>query len=481
MLRRSQLNKKMDYLWEISASAKAGMRVPAQVYALEEMLDALLKDRSLEQLMNVATLPGICEHAIVMPDAHEGYGFPIGGVAATQWPDGVISPGGIGYDINCGVRMLTTEVQFDDIKDRLSKLAKVLYQHVPSGVGKGGPVKLDNKQMKKVLEKGARWAAENGYGEPADLEYIESGGTLEEADHNPVSQYAKDRGNDQLGTIGGGNHFAEIDKVSHVFNEEIAKSYSLEPGQVVILIHTGSRGLGHQVATDYIRTMLNALPKYNIDLVDRQLACVPFHSQEGQDYFHAMASAANFAWCNREVITWEIRNAWRSLFGSSGGPVNVMYDVAHNIAKIEKYPIQGKEQKMIVHRKGATRAFGPGNPEIPGRYTKAGQPVMIPGSMGTHSYVLAGTNQSYEKTFGSTCHGAGRRLSRRKAKKQVEAIQLVQDLKEQGIFVQAGSKRGVAEEAPVAYKDVDIVVDTVHQAGIAQKVAKLSPLAVIKG
>jgi tRNA-splicing ligase RtcB len=457
------------------------MRVPAEVYSSELMLEALLADRSLEQLINVTTLPGIQKAAMVMPDAHEGYGFPIGGVAATRYPDGVISPGGIGYDINCGVRLLLTEHRFDQVKAHLDQLSKELYQQIPSGVGKGGQVQLDTKAMDSVLKLGARWAVNHGYGEFKDLKQIESHGCLPNADPQYVSPEAKKRGSDQLGTIGAGNHFVEVDRVQQLFDEDIARAFGLRKNQVVLLIHTGSRGLGHRVATDYLRIMMKAMQNYGIDLPDRELACVPFNCPEGQHYFKAMSCAANFAWCNREVITWEVRKAWNAVFGKNAGNITVLYDVAHNIAKIEEHRINGNTMKVIVHRKGATRAFGPGFEELPGSLKNAGQPVFIPGSMGTASYVLAGTQKSMEASFGSTCHGAGRRMSRRAAKKQADAPGLVKQLLKQGIHLQSGSYRGVAEEAPIAYKDVDIVVETVHQAGIAKKVAKLRPLAVIKG
>lgn len=480
-IHKNQLTKLEDYLWELPKETRPGMLVPARVYALEPLLDAILDDRSLEQLANVATLPGIVKASMVMPDVHEGYGFPIGGVAATRYPDGVISPGGIGYDINCGVRLLISGLSYNEIKHRLEELSKEMYRQVPSGMGKGGFIRLSAKDMDKVLRKGAAWAVEEGYGSPPDLEYTESHGCLPDADPGKVSEQAKNRGRDQLGTIGSGNHFVEVGRVGQVFDEAAAAAYGLELHQVTILIHTGSRGLGHQVATDYLRIMMAAMPKYGIQPPDRELACVPLSSPEGQDYFRAMCAAANFAWCNREVISWECRKAWANVFGKSGGELRLMYDVAHNIAKIEEHVVDGEKMKVIVHRKGATRAFGPHYGELPEAYRHIGQPVLIPGSMGTASYVLAGTDESMASSFGSTCHGAGRRLSRRGAKKQVDAPSLIRELKEQGIHVQAGSHRGVAEEAPIAYKDVDMVVETVHQAGIAKKVARLKPLAVVKG
>lgn len=457
------------------------MLVPAYVYCKQEMLEHILSDRSLEQLINVASLPGIEKAAIVMPDAHEGYGFPIGGVAATRWPEGLISPGGIGYDINCGVRLLLTPLNYEDVAGKLESFSQELAVTIPSGTGKGGEIKLAPEEMDEVLRMGARWAVKNGMGNEADLAMIESNGCLINADPAAVSEQAKQRGYDQLGTIGAGNHFVEVDKVSAIFDESAASTFGIRKNQVVILIHTGSRGLGHQVATDYLRLMMNVMSEYHYKPRDRELAGVPFNSKEGQDYFNAMAAAANFAWCNREIITYEIRQAWQAVFNRSGDEIQLLYDVAHNIAKIEEHIVDGKPKKLIAHRKGATRAFGPGNEELPEKFRATGQPVLIPGSMGTASYVLVGTNKSMEATFGSTCHGAGRTLSRTAVKKLVGGPQLKQALRDQGIFVEAGSWRGLAEEAPIAYKDIDLVVDTVHEAGIALKVAKLKPLVVVKG
>ncbi|MBT8395242.1 MAG: RtcB family protein [Bacteroidia bacterium] len=478
---KHHIKKLEDYLWEIPKSFRQDMRVPARVLASEIILDDIMEDRSLNQLVNVATLPGIHKASMVMPDVHEGYGFPIGGVAATIFPDGVISPGGIGYDINCGVRLLLSNLHIEDIKDHREKLSKELYAQIPSGMGKGGQIKLTPLQIDNVLLQGAEWAVEHGYGQREDLEYMESHGRLQDADPSYISDMAKKRGSNQLGTIGSGNHFVEVDYIDEIYNEDIANAFNIQPGQVVVLIHTGSRGLGHQVATDYIRIMVNAMSDYGIRLPDRELACVPFNSVQGQRYFKAMCAAANFAWCNREIISWEVGKAWKNVFGDFGGGLKLMYDVAHNIAKIETYTIDGTDKKVIVHRKGATRAFGPGFTELPEPYKEVGQPVIIPGSMGTCSYVLAGTEKSRDITFGSCCHGAGRRLSRRAAKLQVNAPVLKEELKERGIFVQAGSYKGIAEEAPIAYKDVNLVVDTVQNSGIAKKVAKLRPVAVIKG
>jgi tRNA-splicing ligase RtcB len=480
-IRKEDIHKIEDYLWEIPKTFRPKMRVPARILASEPLLDAIMEDRSLVQLVNVASLPGIQGASLVMPDVHEGYGFPIGGVAATLYPDGAISPGGIGYDINCGVRLLTSNQKIKEIKDKLDALSKELYAQIPSGMGKGGQIKLSAKEMDEVLLKGAEWAVGTGHGVKEDLAFMESKGRLENADPSLVSDMAKKRGTDQLGTIGSGNHFVEVDYVEKIYDETIAKAYGLSIGQVVVLIHTGSRGLGHQVATDYIRQIMTAMPNYGIEVPDRELACVPFNSVEGQNYFKAMCAAANYAWCNREVISGEVRTAWRNIFGSAVEPLKLMYDVAHNIAKVETHLIDGVQAQVIVHRKGATRAFGPGFEELPESYKAAGQPVIIPGSMGTCSYVLAGTARSKELTFGSCCHGAGRRLSRTAAKKQVNAPVLKEKLKEKGIFVEAGSFKGIAEEAPIAYKDVNMVVETVSDSGIARKVAKLRPVAVIKG
>ena len=480
-IKKEHINKLKDYLWEIPGDYKKNMNVPARIIASEKLLDNIMEDRSLVQLVNVASLPGIKGASLVMPDVHEGYGFPIGGVAATSYPDGAISPGGIGYDINCGVRLLVSSQEIKDVREKLEELSQELYKQVPSGMGKGGTIKLSEKQMNEVLREGAVWAIKNGYGTEEDLKFMESNGKLEQADPYMVSEMAKKRGTDQLGTIGSGNHFVEVDYVEEIYNTEIAEAYGLFPEQMVVLIHTGSRGLGHQVATDNIRTIMRVMPDYGIELPDRELACVPFNSSEGQNYYKAMCAAANYAWCNREVISWEVRNAWKNVFGEDVPSLNLMYDVAHNIAKIEEHKVDGKKQKVIVHRKGATRAFGPGFEELPEEYQDVGQPVIIPGSMGTCSYVLAGDEKSMEITFGSCCHGAGRRLSRTAAKKQVNAPVLKEQLRDAGIYIQAGSFRGIAEEAPVAYKDVNEVVSTVDMAGIVKKVAKLRPVAVVKG
>ncbi|MBU1159661.1 RtcB family protein [Patescibacteria group bacterium] len=465
MIAKKDLIKINDYLWEIK-----GFR--ARFYASEKMLDEIFRDRSLQQLINVTSLPGIRGYALAMPDMHEGYGFPIGGVAAMDYETGVISPGGIGYDINCGVRLLRSDKNFEEIKNHIESLSQKLYQKIPSGVGRGGKLRLNNQELDEVLENGVQWAAQKGFGDEEDLKHIESEGKLKEARADAVFEHAKNRGRDQIGTMGAGNHFVEVDVVDGIFHEEQARILGLFKNQVVILIHTGSRGLGHQVATDYIKIMVRALSKYNIKIPDLELACAPFSSKEGQQYFSAMSAAANFAWLNRQMITWHVRKVWKELFGDE--KLSLVYDVAHNIAKIEEHSINVKTQisnvktKVIVHRKGATRAF----PE---------QPVIIPGSMGTASYVLVGTEQAMKQSFGSTCHGAGRRMSRHAALRQVQGMQIKEELAHKGITIKTGSIKGLAEEAPLAYKDIDDVIEVVHNAGIAKKVARLRPIAVIKG
>lgn len=458
--------KKIDeYLWEIPQTYRSDMRVPARIFASEKLLREALGDRSLEQLVNVTTLPGIQVAAYAMPDIHEGYGFPIGGVAAISL-DGVISPGGIGYDINCGVRMLISDVTFDQFTLSSDQFGEALFRAVPSGVGASGHFKLDSQKLDAILQQGATWMVEEGYGDKHDREFIESGGMLAEADPGAVSQHAKDRGRNQLGTMGAGNHFVEVNLVEQIFDEKIAQSFRLFKNQIVILIHCGSRGLGHQVATDYIRMMLNSLSKYEIKLPDRELAGAPFTSPQGQDYFKAMAAAANFAWANRQLIAHQIHQVWQEIFGQS--KISLLYDVSHNIAQVEEHHIDGRDTKLIVHRKGATRSF-------------PNQPVLIPGSMGTASYVGVGTAKALELSFGSTCHGAGRRMSRHQAKAEIDGRRLKADLAGKGIDVFAGSVAGIAEEAPTAYKDIDEVVKVVDKAGLAKKVARLKPVLVVKG
>jgi tRNA-splicing ligase RtcB (3'-phosphate/5'-hydroxy nucleic acid ligase) len=462
-MNKANLEKIHDHLWEIPKNYRGDMRVPARVYASETMLDAILQDRSIHQLINVATLPGIRKYAIAMPDVHEGYGFPIGGVAAVDATDGAVSPGGIGYDINCGVRLLRSTKTFDDIQPILQKLAHSIGRGVPSGVGRGGNLRLKKDDLDLVLRDGAVRAVEMGYGEAEDLKHIESGGRLDGAEPDEVSQAARERGHDQLGTIGSGNHFVEVDRVDEVYDVDEAARLGIVRGGIVIQIHTGSRGLGHQVATDSLRVMTKTMAKYGIEIPDRELACAPLSSSEGKRYLRAMASAANFAFANRQLITAAIRRAW--LHELPGDRIDIVYDVAHNVAKVERYPDVGE---VVVHRKGATRAF-------------PGQPVLIPGSMGTASYLLLGQDGAMQQTFGSSCHGAGRTMSRTKARHEINPEELKGRLKKLGIAFEAGSSKGLVEEAPEAYKDIDAVVDVVAKAGIARKIARFKPVAVIKG
>ncbi len=477
MITKQDLKKISDYLYEIPETFRTDMRVPARIYVDDKMLEQVFRDKSLEQLVNTATLPGIVKYTMVMPDVHEGYGAPIGGVYATTGPEAVISPGSIGYDVNCGTRLLLSDLTYEEIKPHLEKLATELNRAIPSGVGSTGKIKLDKSAMDKVLTEGAKRVVEQGYGEKEDLARCESYGFLKEADPKKVSEKAKSRGRDQLGTLGSGNHFLEIQRVAEIFNEEVAKIFGLSLNQITILIHTGSRGFGHQVCTDYVHLMTRSITKYNIRLPDRELACAPFNSPEGQAYFGAMACAANFAWANRQVITHLIRQAWQKILNR---PLKVLYDVAHNIGKIEEYEINGEKTKVIVHRKGATRAFPASHPELPKVYQSVGQPVLIPGSMGTVSYILVGTQEAKESFF-STCHGAGRTMSRAAAKRKIWGEDLIREMAKLGIIVKCGSPAGLAEEAPEAYKDIDHVVNIVHGAGLAKKVARVVPLAVIKG
>lgn len=469
-----------DYLWEIPKSFRSDMKVPARVYVSDKMLEQALRDRSLEQLVNVASLPGIVKHSLAMPDIHEGYGFPIGGVAATDMNEGVISPGGVGYDINCGMRLLLSDYDYKEISGRLENLASEIQREVPSGLGRGRKVKLDTSSLNKILKRGAQALVEAGYGEREDIENCEANGALDFADPDAVSEKAKNRGRDQVGTLGSGNHFLEIQKVDQIFDQEAAKVFGLFKDQLVIMIHTGSRGLGHQIASDYIMLMMRAMNKYGIRLPDKELAACPLNSPEGRQYLSAMACGANFAWANRQMIAHYVRQSWKKILGENASKLRPLYDVAHNIAKIEEHRVNGNKRKLIVHRKGATRAFPPNHPEIPSKYREAGQPVLIPGSMGTASYVLVGT-ESGEESFFSTCHGAGRTMSRHQAIRTISGQKIVSLLNSKGVVVKCRSFKGIAEEAPQAYKNINDVVEVVSQAGLSKKVAKLVPLAVIKG
>jgi len=484
MIKKSDLVRISEYVWEVPKSFRADMKVPARIYASEELLELAFRDKTLEQLVNTAAMPGAVKWVLVMPDAHQGYGLPIGGVVATRYPDGVISPGAVGYDINCGVRLMASELIADEVKGEIDNLISALFRNIPSGVGEGGGTrKVSGREMDQVLVKGAAWAVKEGYGRPEDLERLEEGGAMEGADPSAVSPRAKQRGGPQLGSLGSGNHFIEIQEVVEVYDEEVARAFRLFEGQLALQIHSGSRGLGHQVCDDYVRDLQAAVHKYNIQLPDRELVCAPLDSPEGRRYYGAMVGAANFAWANRQCMAHLARQSFEQVLAGKVKKFDLytVYDVAHNIAKIEEHVVDGKKMKLCVHRKGATRAFGPGNPAVTPVYRAVGQPVLVPGDMGTASYVLVGTADALDESFGTTCHGAGRTMSRAAARKKIHGGTLRQELEAQGIHVRAGSMAGLAEEAPEAYKDVDAVVEVVAGAGLARKVAKLRPLAVMKG
>jgi tRNA-splicing ligase RtcB len=452
------------------------MRVPVRVYADDHLWQQIVKDRSLEQAVNVATLPGVTGCVYAMPDVHEGYGFPVGGVAAMEADGGVISPGGVGYDINCGVRLLASDLELPAARAQLEAVVHDLSRSIPAGPGRNPQLDLAAADLERVLEEGCGFLVERGLALPEDLPNTEAGGRLAAARSACVSARAKQRGHNQLGTIGSGNHFVEVQVVDQVLDPVAAAAYGLRQGQLTVLIHTGSRGLGHQVCTDYVRQMDQAMARYGIHLPDRQLACAPLASPEGQAYFGAMCAAANFAWANRQAITSSVRRVFARAYGTNGC-LKLVYDVAHNIAKVEEHG----GARLCVHRKGATRAFGPSHPETPVAYRTVGQPVFIPGSMGTASYVLAGSDAAMTLSFGSTCHGAGRAMSRGEAKRTRPGHEVRRELESQGIIVRCPSSSELAEEAPTAYKDVERVVDVVHRAGLARKVARLRPLGVVKG
>ena len=478
------LKKIDDYRWEIPQSYKSGMRVPGLIYADEEMLESIRGEQSLEQVANVAFLPGIVGYSLAMPDIHWGYGFPIGGVAATRVEDGVISPGGVGYDINCGVRLLRTNLREQEVRGKMEQLLSELFVNVPSGVGSKGKLRVGRKEMDKILCHGSRWAVEQGFGKEEDLEVTEEKGCLKGADPDKVSFKAKERGFPQSGTLGSGNHFLEVQKVEEIYEPAVAKAMGIEEvGQVLVLIHTGSRGLGHQVCDDYVRALREAIRRYDIDLPDRELACAPIKSTEGRDYLAAMACAANYAWVNRQCITHWVRECFIKVFGKKPTQIGLemVYDVAHNIAKLETHKVKGKRLSLCVHRKGATRAFPAHHPDIPQRYGDIGQPVLIPGDMGRCSYVAVGTQRAIEESFGSVCHGAGRVKSRHAAKRSLRDEDVARDLAARGILVRAASKGGLAEEATEAYKDVTEVVEVCHKAGLCRKVVKATPMGVVKG
>lgn len=478
-----KLRKIDDTTWEIPRSG--AMRVPGRIIADQDLIRSIEKDKAAEQVANVACLPGIVGHSLAMPDAHWGYGFPIGGVAATDPEEGgVISPGGVGYDINCGVRVMTTNLTLKEVSLKLHGLVTGLYRDIPCGVGSHGAIpKLSQKDMRKVLETGAQWAVREGFGEVYDLETTEEGGCLSGAEASAVSERAIRRGENQLGTLGSGNHFVELSVIEKIFDDAAAQAYGLYEGNVVVQIHTGSRGLGYQVCDDFIRVMLRAAARYKIQLPDKQLCCAPCDSSEGRKYFAAMSAAANYAWANRQVIMELARRSIEHTLGISprdlGG--HLLYDVCHNIAKFEDHQVEGKTKRLCVHRKGATRAFPGSRREVPPAYRQVGQPVLVPGDMGTGSYICAGTEKALSDTFGSACHGAGRVLGRRAALKSGNATELFEELKEKGIEVMARSRKTLVEEAPRVYKDIDAVVEVLEKSGIGKRVARLRPLGVIKG
>ncbi|MEX0639637.1 MAG: RtcB family protein [Nitrosopumilaceae archaeon] len=469
--------------YKIEKDEALGMKVPVIIYADDQLIEKMMTDRTIKQAVNVSTIPGILQNVVVLPDGHEGYGFPVGGVAAMDAEEGMISPGGVGYDINCGVRLLRTNLKEQDVRPKLKELVNDLFNSIPSGVGSKGAIRLSNSQLDEVLVKGVQWAVDNGYGTKDDAEVCEENGHMDKADPNKVSDRARKRGAPQLGSLGSGNHFLEIQKVAEIHDEEAAKRMGIELGQVTILTHCGSRGFGHQICSDYLRISEQALKKYNISLPDRELACVPNSSEEGESYRKAMFTALNFAWGNRQMITHWTRKSFERVFKQSEADLemNLVYDVSHNIAKVEKHTIDGKQKSVVVHRKGATRAFPANKEEVPKKYRDLGQPVFIPGSMGTGSWILLGQPNSMNLTFGSTAHGAGRTMSRTKARQNYTESQVKKFLSDKGIEVKALTRDGIVEETPQAYKDVDLIVNVSHELGIATKVAKLVPIGVIKG
>ena len=472
----------MEY--RIEADSNRGMKVPVTIYADEALMGKMMTDRTITQAINVSTLPGVQKHVVVLPDGHEGYGFPVGGVAAMDAEEGMISPGGVGYDINCGVRLIRTNLTEKDVRPKLKDLVTELFNSIPSGVGSKGAVKLNFSELDEVLVKGVRWAIDHGYGSNDDADVCEENGQIKNADPNKISPTARKRGAPQLGSLGSGNHFLEVQKVKEIHDKEAAKRMGIyNEGQITILIHCGSRGFGHQVCSDYLRVSEQSLQKYNITLADRELACVPNSSEEGESYRKAMFAALNYAWSNRQMITHWTRKAFERVFKQSEADLDMklIYDVAHNIAKVEKHKIDGKLKSVVVHRKGATRAFPAGRNEIPQKYRDLGQPVFIPGSMGTGSWILLGQPNSMDLSFGSTAHGAGRMMSRSAARRNFTEVQVQKSLGDKGIFIKALTREGVVEETPEAYKDVDAVANVSHELGIATKVAKLVPIGVIKG
>jgi len=481
-----RIQKINDFEFRLEKNEKKGMNVPVTIFSDDTLISKMVSDRTIDQAANVATLPGVKKHIVVLPDGHEGYGFPVGGVAATDLVDGVISPGGVGYDINCGVRLIRTSLTEKDLLKRgIKDVVDELFKTIPSGVGKTGSIRLTRSSLDEFLVEGVKWTIENGYGWKQDAEVCEEGGKMDGADPESVSETAKKRGMNQLGSLGSGNHFLEVQKIDKILDERAAAAMGLnEIGQVTILIHCGSRGFGHQVCSDYLRLSESISRKYELKLVDRELACVPNSSHEGMSYRKAMYSALNFAWCNRQLITHWTRKTFEKLFGMSEQDLDMklVYDVSHNIAKVERYDIDGEGTRdLMIHRKGATRAFPAGMAEVSERYRAVGQPVIIPGSMGTASWILLGNKKSLELSFGSTAHGAGRTMSRSAAKRTYSLDEVRKNLTDKGIYLKALTKEGVVEETPHAYKDVDRVATISHSVGIATKVVRLVPLGVMKG
>ena len=469
--------------YQIDADSNLGMKVPVRIFADEPLLQKMLSDRTIMQAQNVSCIPGIVGQSIVLPDGHEGYGFPVGGVAAMDAEEGMISPGGVGYDINCGVRLLRSNLTEQTVRSKLKELVNDLFSSIPSGVGSKGAVRLTHSELDEVLVKGVSWAIDHGYGSSDDSDVCEENGQIKNADPNKVSDKAKKRGAPQLGSLGSGNHFLEVQKVTEIHDEEAANRMGIKEGTITILIHCGSRGFGHQVCSDYLRVAEQAMRKYDIHLPDRELACVPNTSEEGESYRKAMFAALNFAWSNRQMITHWTRKSFERVFNQTESDLDMklVYDVSHNIAKVEKHKVDGRERNVVVHRKGATRAFPANHDEIPSRYRDLGQPVLVPGSMGTASWILLGQPNSMNLSFGSTAHGAGRTMSRTKARRNYNEDDVKKSLNDKGIFVKALTRDGIVEETPQAYKDVDAVVNVSHNLGIATKVAKLVPIGVIKG
>ena len=471
----------MEY--RIEADSSLGMKVPVTIYADETLIQKMMTDRTIKQAINVATLPGIQQHAVVLPDGHEGYGFPVGGVAAMDAEEGMISPGGVGYDINCGVRLLRTDLSEEQVRPKLGELVNDLFKSIPSGVGSKGAIRLKQSELDEVLVHGVNWAIENGYGTTDDADVCEENGQIPNADPHKVSDKARKRGAPQLGSLGSGNHFLEVQKVAEIHDEDAANRMGIKQGNITVLIHCGSRGFGHQVCSDYLRVSEQAQDKYNISLADRELACVPNTSDEGESYRAAMFAALNFAWSNRQMISHWTRKSFERVFKQTESDLDMklVYDVAHNIAKVESHKIDGVNKRVVVHRKGATRAFPANREEIPQKYRDLGQPVLVPGSMGTGSWILIGKENSMKRSFGSTAHGAGRMMSRSKARRNFTENEVKKSLNDKGIFIKSLTRDGVVEETPQAYKDVDAVVNVSHDLGIATKVAKLVPIGVIKG